>query len=167
MKAYQDASSLRTGLRPNVLVVSREVDTKLQRHPDVIELLSGGATPGNPAIANNALLARIFGVERYLVADGIKVTSPENKDFETSMTMARIAGKHALLVYAAPDASIDNPSGGYTFSWRGRFAAGPEGQRVKRFRLEAIESDRIEGQMAYVPKLVCSDCGVFFNGIIA
>jgi len=59
------------------------------------------------------------------------------------------------------------PSGGYTFSWNGFAGAGPQGQRIKRFRMEHLESDRIEAQMAYDQKLVGADLGCYFATIVA
>lgn len=158
-----------TGMRPNKLVVGRQVWDELSEHPDLIDRIkySGGVSNTEPAIVSRLAAARLFEVDEVMVADGIQVTSDENSAFETSMTTAFIAGKAALLVYAAPRASLMVPSGGYTFSWTGFTGAGQQGQRIKRFRMEELESDRIEGQMAYDHKLVCSDCGVYFTSIVA
>jgi hypothetical protein len=41
------------------------------------------------------------------------------------------------------------------------------GTRMKQFRLEAIASDRIEGEMAFDMKIVSSILGVFFASIVA
>jgi hypothetical protein len=41
------------------------------------------------------------------------------------------------------------------------------GTRMKQFRLEAIASDRIEGEMAFDMKVISSILGVFFSGVIA
>lgn len=160
---------LRTGYRPNKLVMGRAVWDEVSEHPDLIDRIkySGGIGNNTPAKVTRQAAATLFEVDEILVADGIQVTSDENADFETSMTMAFIGGKHALLVYAAPTPSLLMPSGGYSFSWTGYLAAGNQGQRVKKFRMEGINSDRVEAEMAYDQKLVCSDCGVFFNGIVA
>lgn len=84
------------------------------------------------------------------------------------MTTSFIAGKQALLVYAAPNASILQPSGGYTFSWTGYLPGqGAQGQVVSSFRMNHLKSDRVEAEMSYDQKLVASDCGVFFASIIA
>lgn len=167
VKKYSDTIHLLTGKRPNKLALGRQVWTKLSEHDDLIDRIKYTSGNNNPAIVSKQATAALFELDEILVMDGIQVTSEENPAFETSMTNAFIAGKKALLVYAAPSASLMQPSGGYTFSWSAFAGAGSMGQRVKTFRMEHLESDRIEGQMSYDQKLVCSDAGVFFNSVIA
>ena len=158
-----------TGYRPNKLVLGREVWDVISEHADLIDRVkySGGVGNEKPALVSRQAAAALFEVDEILVMEGIQVTSDENKDFETSMTTAFIAGKKALLVYAAPRPSLMMPSGGYTFSWSKFMGAGPEGQRISRFRMDNLKSDRIEGEMAYDQKLVCADLGVFYDSAIA
>ncbi len=158
-----------TGFRPNKLVLGREVWDQIKNHADLIDRVkaSGGVSNLMPAQMFKEAFAMLVEVDEVLIMDGIQVTSEENEDFETSMTTAFIAGKNALLVYAAPNPGILVPSGGYTFSWSGLVGAGNQGSRIKRFRIEALESDRVENQMAYDQKLISSDCGVFFTTIVA
>jgi hypothetical protein len=167
VKKYSDTIHLLTGKRPNKLTLGRQVWTQLSEHPDLIDRIKYTSGNSNPAIVSKQATAALFELDEILVMDGIQVTSAENPAFETSMTNAFIAGKKALLVYAAPSASLMQPSGGYTFSWSAFAGAGSMGQRIKSFRMEHLESDRIEGQMSYDQKLVCSDCGVFFNSIVS
>jgi hypothetical protein len=159
-----------TGRRPNKFVLARKVWTILSEHPDLIDRIkySGGVGNDRPAIISRQAAAALFEVDELMVMDGIQATSPENKDFETSMTTAFIAGKNALLVYAAPNPSIMQPSGGYTFSWNGYLPGqGNMGQVVSRWREQRLKSDRVEAEMAYDQKVVAPDCGVFFSNIIA
>lgn len=167
VKANSDLIHLLTGKRPNKLNMGRQVWTQLSEHPDIIDRIKYTSGNNNPAVVSKQAAAALFELDEILVMDGIQVTSAENPAFETSKTTAFIAGKGALLVYAAPTASLLQPSGGYTFSWTGLLNAGAGGQRIKSFRMEHLESDRVEGQMAYDQKLVCSDCGIFFNTIVA
>ena len=53
---------------------------------------------------------------------------------------------------------LQTPTAGYTFSWTGYMGAGAEGTRIKQFRMEHLDSDRLEGQMAYDQKVVATDC---------
>lgn len=160
---------LRTGYRPNKLVIGRQVWDALKNHPDIVDRIkySGGVSNATPAKVSLQAVADLMDLSEIMVMDGIQVTSAENPSFETSMTTAFIGGKAALLVYANPAPSILMPSGGYTFSWTGYLGAGSMGQRIKRFRIEEKTSDRVEGEMHYDQKLVCSDCGVFFTSIVA
>lgn len=167
VKAYSNTIHLLTGLRPNKLVVGRQVWTILSEHPDIIDRISGTSSSSKPSIVTKQAVAALMELDSIEVMDAIQATSAENPVFETSMTTAYIAGKKALLVYANPNPSIMSASAGYTFSWTGHINAGPQGQQISTFPMRAIKSDRVEGEMAYDQKLVCADCGVFFNSIVA
>lgn len=158
-----------TGYRPNKLILGREVWDQVSEHGDLIDRIkySGGVGNERPAIITLQAAAALFGIDEVMVMDGIQVTSDENPSFETSITTAFIGGKKALLCYAAPRPSLLMPSAGYTFSWSAFAGAGPQGQRIKRFRIEKEESDRVEAQMAYDQKLIGADLGVFFDTIVA
>lgn len=168
VKRYSDTIWLLTGLRPNKLVMGRQVWTPLSDHPDLVDRLKYTGTSASPAKVSREACAALMELEEILVMDGIQVTSAENPSFETSMTTASIAGKNALLVYAAPAPSILQPSGGYTFSWTGYVPGitGPQGQTISKWREQRLKSDRVEGEMAYDQKVVCSDCGVFFSQLV-
>jgi hypothetical protein len=177
IKTNSDAIMLRSFLRPNTLVVGRQVWTKLSEHPALTARIQYGNSNAVPTVLTRAAAGAVFEIDRVLVMDGVQVTSPENTAFETSMTTAFIAGKQALLCYANPAPSIMQPSGGYTFSWRGYPGAGLAetsdgktttfGMRLSKMRLEWLKSDRVESEMAYDQKLVCPEAGIFFPSIIA
>jgi hypothetical protein len=167
VKAQSDAIQLLTGFRPNKLAIGRQVWTKLSDHPEIVDRIKYTSGNSNPAIVSRQAVAALMEIDEIMVMDGIQATSAENPSFETSVTTAFIAGKGALLVYAAPTASLMQPSGGYTFSWTGFAGAGGMGQRISRFRMDALKSDRVEGEMAFDMKVVCPDCGVFFATVVA
>jgi hypothetical protein len=167
IKARADVIQTLTGMRPNRLVLGRQVWTKLSEHPDILDRIKFSSTNTNPAVVTRQAVAAILEIEEILVMDGVQTTSAENASFETAMTNAFIGGKHALLAYAAPAPSLMMPSAGYTFSWKAFTGAGPQGQRISRFRIETIKSDRIEAEMAYVQKLTAPDLAAFFADIIA
>ncbi len=152
-----------TGFEPNTLVMGKAVWDAVIDHPDIVDRIKYGQTPGAPAIANIEALMKLLELERIFVMKAIENTAAEGATPAHSF----IGGKHALLCYVAPSPGIMTPSAGYTFSWTGWMGAGAEGNRIKRFRLEKIESDRVEGQMSFDQKLVAADCGYFFNGIVA
>ncbi len=111
-------------------------------------------------------------IDQLLVMDAVKNTGAESSSegagaINAGESNAFIGGKAALLVYAAPSPSLMTPSGGYSFSWTGFMGAGALGQRIKRFRMEHLESDRIEIQMAYTQKIIAPEAGTFFTSIIA
>jgi len=59
-----------------------------------------------------------------------------------------------------------HPSGGYTFSWSG-YSGAQAGQRVSRFRMDHLRSDRIEMEMTYDQKVISSALGVFIQTVSA
>lgn len=167
IRAKSTLIQLRSGYRPNKLVIGRQVWDVLAEHPDIIDRINRSSSNNNPAMVTRQAVAALFELDEILVADGIQVTSDENPSFETSMTTSFIAGKNALLVYANPTPSLLMPSGGYTFEWTGLPGSPGMGTRVSKFRIQEKKTDRVEAEMAYVHKVVCPDCGIFFNGIVA
>jgi len=154
-----DAIYVKTGFRPNVLVLSRDVWSVLQDHAELLDRIKYT----QKGVVTLDLLASALELDRVLIASAVEDTAKEGG----TANMSFIYSKDCLLVYAAPRPSIMMPSGGYTFSWQGYVGATAEGTRIKRFRMEELESDRIEGTMAYDLKLVASDLGCFFNNVIA
>lgn len=153
---------VRTGYRPNVMVMGREVFDKLIDHPDIVGRLDRGQTTG-PARATRESLAALFELDEIHVMDAIQNTAAPG----LSATNAFIGGKHALLLYRPQTAGIMLPSAGYTFAWTGLPGISGTGIRMKTFYIEQIESERVEIQMAFVHKKVSEDLGFFFNGIVA
>jgi hypothetical protein len=134
----------------------------LYDHPDIIDRLKYGQTNGGPANATVSDLQALFKIDRILVGAAIHNTAAE-KVAENSNFLFK---KGALLCYSAPSPGIMTPSAGYTFSWTGFLAAGPNGTRMKKFRMEHLESDRVEIQSAYDQKITAADLGLFFSTII-
>lgn len=152
-----------TGFMPNILVVGRQVWTALKNHPDIIDRVKYGQTAPGTAKISLAALADLFEVDRIVVMNAIENTSAEGAANSHSF----IGGKKALLAYSAPSPGLQVPTAGYTFSWTGFLGAGAQGGRIKKFRMEHLESDRIEIQMAFDQKLVSADLGYFWDSIVA
>jgi hypothetical protein len=148
-----------TGYEPNTLVLGKQVYDVLADNPDVIERVNAGQTPGNPAMGTLMAMMTLFEIEKILVMKSIENTAIEGQTPVHSF----IGGNNALLVYSAPSPGLMTPSGGYTFSWTGFTGAGDSGGRIKRFRMEEKESDRVEIQMSFDQKLVSADLGYFFD----
>lgn len=151
-----------TGFRPNKLVLGRRVYDALLDHPDIVGRIDRGQTAGT-AIVMRQNLAALFELDEILVMDAIENTANEG----ATNVHAHIGGKHALLVYAAPSPGIMIPSAGYTFSWTGFLGAGALGARIKRMRMEHLESDRVEIEMAFDHKKVAADLGSFFLNAVS
>jgi hypothetical protein len=152
---------LETGFRPNRFVISRPVFDVLKNHPDIIARMDRGQTNG-PAMATRESLAALFEVDEVMVMEGIHNAAAQGNPEANTF----IAGKTALLVYAAPEPGLLVPSAGYTFSWTGRFGNSERGVRIKRFRIERLEVTRVEAQQAFDQRVIGADLGVFFKDII-
>jgi len=152
-----------TGFEPNTLVLGKAVYDTLVDHPDIVDRIKYGQTAGQPAMAGVEALMKLFEIERIFVMKAIENTAAKG----AANVHSFIGGKKALLCYSAPRPGIMTPTAGYTFSWTGFLGAGSEGNRIKRFRIERIESDRVEIQMAFDLKKVAADLGYFFTTIVA
>jgi len=152
-----------TGFMPNKMVLGRPVFDALVDHPDIVARLDQGQTPGGPALVTRMRLAAIFELDEVMVMDAIQNTAAKG----ATNVHAFIGGKQALLTYAAPAPGIMVPSGGYTFSWTGLLGASAYGMRMKRFRIEERESDRVEIENSYDQKLIAADLGYFFYTAVA
>ena len=161
MRWLMTAMHQRTGFRPNKLVLGRPVFDRLVDHPAIIARMDRGQTTG-AAKANRATIASLLELDEVVVMDGIVNMAKQGQAEANSF----IGGKHAMLVYAAATPGLMLPSAGYTFSWTGFLGASQRGVRIKRFYMDAIESTRVEGQQAFVQKLVAKDLAVFIKDII-
>jgi hypothetical protein len=153
-----------TGFRPNKLVVGPRVYRVLSDHATIVDRIkySGGVSPGSPAVITPQAIAAILGVDEVVVPGGVVNTAIKG----AADAIDFIFGKAALLVYANPSPSILMPSAGYTFLWTG-MSGGANGARIKKWWMDEIESDRVEGEMAFDLKAVATDCGQFFTAAIA
>jgi len=149
-----------TGKKPNVMVLGARTYASLCDNPDILDRIKF-TQRGN---VNPEILASVFDVDRVLVARSTNNTAAEGA---AAVMAYAVNSKAALLVYSNPTPSLMQPSGGYTFAWTGMLGAGAAGVRIKRFRMEHLESDRIEGEMAWDQKLVANDCGTFFASAVA
>lgn len=152
-----------TGFEPNKLVLGRAVWDVLSEHPDVIDRIKYGQTPGAPAMVTRQAVASLMEIESIEVSNAIENTASEGLATAHSF----VAGRHALLCYTAPTPGLMTPTAGYTFSWTGMYGAQADGQRIKMFRMDQLESDRVEIQMSADMKLVSPDLGAFFENIVA
>lgn len=150
-----DAVEALTGYRPNKLVCGVQAFTDLKNNTDVLDRIKYT----QQGTATEQLLASLLGLEEVLVARAIRNTSNEG----ATASYSRIYGaNNALLAYAPSTPSLMHPSLGYTFTWSG-YQGSNQGQRVSRFRMDHLRSDRIEMEMAYDQKLVSASLGFFFT----
>lgn len=156
------AQQERTGFRPNKLSMGRRVAESLINHPDIVDRIKYG-TKTNLAQASMSDLAALLDIEQILVMDAIENTAAEGLTASHSF----IGGKKMLLAYVTPTPGTLMPTAGYTFSWSGLVGQAGMGTRVKKFRMEHLEADRIEIEMAFDQKVIAADMGTYFSDVIA
>lgn len=153
-----------TGIEANTMVLTRDVKDALLDHPDFIDRVNRGQTPGGAAKGTLARIQELFEIENIYVMDAIYNTAKKgaaaNNDF--------IASRKALLCHAAPQPSLMSPSGGYTFAWNyAPLTEGGMGQVIDKMPIPLVRNaDRYEIQCAYDMKVTGSTLGVFFDELV-
>jgi hypothetical protein len=147
-----------TGQEPNTLILGYNVFRYLKNHPELVDRIK--YTSSNVITAD--MMARMFEVDRVLVAKAVKATNNEGGTEAYDFAY----GDHALLAHVAPSPGLMTPSAGYCFSWTG--VSGGLGATVgtSQFRMESIKATRVEGEMAWDNKVVSKDLGYFFNAAV-
>lgn len=158
VQAQNDSIAEKTGFKPNTMVIGPEVFTQLKSHPDILDRIKYTER----GIVTKDLLASLFDLERVLVPMATRNTSQEN----ITASFDFLYGKNALLCYVTPTPGIQIPTAGYTFSWTG-LGQNNFGDAIKKFRMEHLESDRIEQNSAFDQKLVTANLGMFFSAVVA
>jgi len=161
-----DAQEEKTGFRPNRMVVTPKVHRALRTNAAVLDRITGAGSADKPALVTANLLASLFEVDEYMVARATNNLGKEGAADNFKFIFGSGAGQ-LLLAFVQPTPGLMKPSAGYTFTWKGFSGAGPAGNRIKKFRMEKLGSDRIEGEIAFDPKQIAADLGVFFTGVTA
>lgn len=147
-----------TGLRPNKLAVGRTTFDYLVDHPDIVDRVKYGQTPNGAALVNMQALAALFEVDEVVVTSAVS-----NTDGVTGF----VFDNGALLVHSPNTPGLLTATAGATFSWTGYYGANGYGGRIKKFRMEALNADRIEIQLAYDQRVTSPALGLFFNDAVA
>jgi hypothetical protein len=147
-----------TGYMPNAMAVTRNVYYALRNHPAILDRIKytqrGIVTPD--------LLANVFDVEKFLISAAVINTAQEGQTMSNSF----MASNRFWLGYAATAPGLRTPSAGYIFAWKGLFGAGAYGNRIKKIRMEHLEADRIEGEMAFAMQLVSTGMGALGTSVL-
>lgn len=154
-----------TGYLPNTLVVSFWVHEALKKHPLIVDRFKYTSSDS----INEAMLARLFEVDRYIVAKAVQVTSQEGEVISTSLVL----DKGALLCYSAPAPSLMAHSAGYYFVWSRLTGLNNLGVATYRFPMpwlgvaNGVVTERVEGTYCYTSQVTGSDLGYFFGSAVS
>jgi len=146
------------GWRPNVGVMQRHVFDALKTNADIVSRVQYTSRDS----IDTAILARLFELDDLMITDAVYDSANEGAD----PSMAFVGGKNMLLAYRTSTPALDMPSAGYIPSWTGYLGASAFGTRVKKFRMEHLNSDRVEGELAYDMLPVCTDAAAFLLDVV-
>lgn len=165
ISAEQDSILEQTGQLANTLVLTRAVWTALKTNADFLGRVTGGSNNADPAKVTPQLLAQVLEIDRVLIGGAIKNTALEGQADAMSFVMGT-SGEGALLCYVPPSPGLYTAAAGYTFGWSGFLGANAVGMRMKRYRDEKLESDVVEGEVAFDQKLVAAELGAFWSDVL-
>ena len=159
IESYIDNVQGKIAVRPNTLVLGRQVWTQLKWHPDVVGIIENVQV----AIATPQLLARALDFDSVLIGDAIYTTTAEGTA-ETSVSYTRIWGKHGLVLYRPARPALRRPAAGYCFTW----ARVPNSiQYVVRHRDDEREVDIIEANSYFAQKQTSANAANFINAAVS
>lgn len=164
IRAQCTTIQLATGIRPNTLAMGQQVWEAMMTNAAILDRLKFFGTPGNPTVVTTAAVAALLGLKEILVSAVVQATSNEGA---ATLTTAFVIGKEYVLFYVPDAPGIDTPSAGYTFTWTGYLGATQAGARMKKFRMENIASDRIEGEQAYDQNPMATALGGYASAVVA
>lgn len=155
---------LRTGVTPNVAVFGPTAWNALIDHAEIVDRVKYTQA----GFLTEDIVARAIGINRIIVAEAVEATDQEEELVAVQAPTTQFLANDSILVaYAAPNASRNIPSAGYTFSWNGYLGASAYGGRIKKFRMEPIASDRIEIEAAFSMKVVAPELGTFLTDVVS
>lgn len=159
MRAQIRAVQSKTGFKANFAVMGPEVWDVLADHPDSLDRIKYTQT----GIVTPKLFAQALGLDDIYIADAVQDANQEGG----AEALDFVFGKNVLLGHRAQRPSLLTPSAGYTFAWTGFLGANAAGMRMKRFRMEHLSADRVEGESAYDHKLIAAQLGAFLAAVIS
>jgi hypothetical protein len=165
IRVASEAIQLATGKRPNRLMMGQTTWNDLVENDAILARINGGATTSLPAIVMRTLVAQLFELEQLSVMAGVVNTGLETTaaDINDGEVNAWINDDTALLYFSPSGVALDQPTAGMQFSWNGFMGATDAGLRIKRFRHEPTESDRIEAQMSFDYRVTSPELGHYFH----
>jgi len=158
-------SNLKTGrdacfFKPNTAVMSKEVWSVLEIHPDIVErvkYVGGDVTPER--------VASLLGIGKLIIADAQYNSAVDGQ----SVSYGSVWGKHVLMCYTRPGADLRRPSFGYTMKYDMVGAGGKGGLRVRTARDEKTGGGAtyIEADCSVDEKLVAVDLAYLIIDAVA
>ena len=152
-----------TGQEPNKLVIGRKVWKALKNHPDIVDRIKYGQTPGSPAKVTKEAVAALMELDEILVTSAIHNTAQQKK----TPSYSYIGGNHALLAYAPGQVRWKGQVAGIKFSWNQEApGTNEQGGAIRSWYEEGTETQFQELKMAYDLKVVAPDLACFIKDVV-
>ncbi len=145
-----------TGYEVNTMVVGKAVHNALKNHPAILERTKYTSAD---AITED-ILARYFGVDKYLVAKAVTNTAKEG----LTASVGYLYTDGILLTHSASAPGLYTPSAGYTFAWTGYSGLDAGTYQIP---MPLTKGVRIESEAAWDNKVVAANLGVFLSDVLA
>ena len=153
----------KTGFRPNIALAGTALYDGLLDHPSIVGRFDRGQTPNGAADPTSQQLASLLRLDAIYPIEGIYNTA----DLGATATMDFVADDDSMLFLHRPSApGLMTASCGYTFQWTRYTRANQRGMRIRKFRIETNQSDRVELLMAYDMKQTGAPLGYFVNNAL-
>lgn len=147
------------GFEPNIGVISYPVYLTLRNHPDIIDRYKYTTNQ----VITAEMIAKLMDLDQLLVARSVYNAAAQGAADDFNF----ILGNHMLLTYVPPNPGLRTPMSGATFMWSGVSGGFGETVGVKKFRMEWLQSDRIEIQIAYSQKMVGNTLGYLLKDVLS
>lgn len=158
-----DAAALKSGFKPNVLTLSYPVFVALKNHPEFVDRIKYGQTPGSAAVVNEQAIAALFGLDEVIVSSAIYNTANEG----ATAANAYCFGKTALLSYRPASVDLMTPCAGAAFSWNGHTAGAVDGVAIDSFDDNDAEETIYRAKVSTDFKVTGSEMGYLFLSAVA
>ena len=163
-RARQKVQS-KTGFWPNRCCFSADVWEIFANHPKVIDRIKYTQL-GAIEKSTEDIVSRLIQMEAYVSAAVYNSAAEGATD-----VVNNIMSKGVLVAYCAPYPAIEVPSAMYTFSWTGLYGASQEleglGMRMKDIPVPLKDATRIEGDISYDQRLICTDLAIFMDNVLS
>lgn len=161
IKRAKEAIHRKSGLRPNVLIISEPVKNVLELHPKLLEVIKYVQR----GIVTTDLMAAAFGVDRILVGSALKsdVTNAGQVEPGQIEPLNYIWGNSAVLAYVPTRPGRKIPAIGYSFMWN-KDGNGPV--QVRKWYETGRRATIIEAERWYDQKIISNVAGFLFADVV-
>lgn len=153
------------GLKPNKIVLTKDIKRVLMGNTQILGRINGGATVANPAMVNDSIIASIFEVDEVVYAD---VVSNQKNHGQTEVA-ARMVSDQLLMVHSPSNAGVDTPAAGMIFAYNAvpgfTWGITMESFSNDYLRMQQIEEE-VHGKMAYDMKVTGAKLGTYVSDLI-